>query len=77
MKRHLVLLFCLLQPAVLEAQTPDPKPKTSCTVQGKVVQEPGRTPLRKADIVLVSVGDDAEGRPDRTTTANQYAPRRQ
>jgi len=75
MKRHLMLLFCLLQPAVLEAQTPDPKPKTSCTVQGKVVQEPGRTPLRKADIVLVSVGDDAEGRPDRTTTANQYAPR--
>lgn len=58
MKLLLVFLSCLALLSFIEAQTPALGQLTNCTVRGQIVQQPGGSPIRKADIRLL--GDEAQ-----------------
>jgi len=60
MKFWLVFLSCLQILPALEAQTPPTKTTANSTVQGKIVQQAGGAPIRKANIRFFSIGNHAE-----------------
>src|SRR5258706_5700589 len=59
MRFVLVVLSCLSLLSAAEAQTPAAISPVNCTVQGRVIQQPGGLPIRKANISLFN-GDGDE-----------------
>src|SRR5438309_8671832 len=60
MKLLVVFLSCVLSTSAVEAQTAPPKTTENCTVQGRIVQQLGGAPIRKANVRLFSIGAHAE-----------------
>ena len=72
MKYCLTLLLVIMLAGASTAQTPAPKGVAKCTVQGKVIQEPGEQPLKKANIKLVGQGQDGSSNYSAATDAEGY-----
>jgi hypothetical protein len=72
MKYCLTFLFVILLAGTSAAQTPTPKGVAKCTVQGKVIQEPGEQPLKKANIQLMGQSQDESTNYSAATDAEGY-----
>src|SRR5260370_22849758 len=72
MKYCLLFFFVIMLAGTSTAQTPAPKGVAKCTVQGKVIQEPGEQPLKKANIQLMGQGQDGGNSYSDTTDAEGY-----
>ena len=55
-----ILCCCPLLAFPIAAQTANPKPPTTSRVQGKIIQQPGGQPIRKAAVVLLSTAHDQD-----------------
>ena len=72
MKYCLPLIFVTILAGTSTAQTPAPKEGAKCTVQGKVIQDPGEQPLKKANVQLMGQGQDESGNYSAATDAEGY-----
>jgi len=72
MKYCLLLFFVIMLAGASMAQTPAAKGVAKCTVQGKVIQEPGEQPLKKANIQLTRQGQDGGSNYSDVTDAEGY-----
>jgi len=72
MKYCLTVLFVIMLAGTSTAQTPVPKGVAKCTLQGKVIQDPGEQPLKKANIQLMGQGQDGGSSYSATTDAEGY-----
>ena len=72
MKYCLPLIFVIILAGTSTAQTPAPKEGAKCTVQGKVIQDPGEQPLKKANVQLMGQGQDESGNYSAATDAEGY-----
>ena len=72
MKYCVTFLFVILLASISTAQTPASKGVAKSAVQGKVIQEPGEQPLKKANIQLMGQGQDGITNYSTATDADGY-----